>query len=115
MVCIQSEWTDVSLLFDNGISLHASYWRFIDANRQALSSFDHGQKYGLDEPIDAIKELALTLRDKVAVNARHDVSTGDLILEFSSESRLQILNVTAYEIWTILFPNGATEYSNYNR
>ena len=33
------------------------------------------------------------------------------IFKFTGNTKLQILNVTGYEIWEIRYPNGAVEYS----
>jgi len=47
------------------------------------------------------------------VEALHDQETGDLLFKFTQDIKLQILNVTGYEIWQIRFPDGTGEYSNY--
>jgi hypothetical protein len=103
----------VSLLFVDGTILDAEYWRLIENGAASHSSFDHQQKYGLAETIDAVEELRNRLSGKTLTAARHDLETGDLVFEFNGDTKLQILNVTGYEIWQLRFPSGAVEYSNY--
>jgi hypothetical protein len=47
------------------------------------------------------------------VQALHDRETGDLLLTFTGDTKLRILNVTGYEIWEVRFPDGTGEYSNF--
>jgi hypothetical protein len=106
--------TDVRLIFANGTKLRASYWRLIKAGGQSLSSFDHDQIYGLPAHIDAKKQLWDELRNQEVISASLEDRTGDLIFEFSNSIELQVFNFTGYEVWEINFPNGSTEFSNYN-
>jgi hypothetical protein len=103
----------VTLVFDDGTRLQAEYWRVIEDGRASVSSFDHQQKYGLPAVIDAVQELQEKLSSRIVVEALHDQETGDLLFKFTGEIKLQILNVTGYEIWEIRFPDGTGEYSNY--
>jgi len=103
----------VSLVFVDGTRLQAEYWRLIEGGAASFSSFDHQQIYGLPIAIDAIEELQKRLSGRAVVEARHDQETGDLVFTLTGNTKLQILNVTGYEIWEIRFPNGAVEYSNY--
>jgi hypothetical protein len=103
----------VFLLFSNGTTLQAEYWRLIESSAASYSSFDHLQKYGLPSTIDAVEELRNRLSGKTVLSALHDRETGDLIFKFSGNTKLQILNVTGYEIWELRLPSGAVEYSNY--
>ena len=102
----------VALTFVDGTRLQAEYWRLIENSAASYSSFDHEQKYGLPAPIDAVEELQNRLAGLIMLEALHDQETGDLVFEFSGNTKLQILNVTGYEIWELKFPNGAVEYSN---
>jgi hypothetical protein len=101
------------LVFVDGTRLQAEYWRLIEDGAANYSSFDHQQKYGLPAEIDAIEELRKRLSGRALVEALHDEETGDLVFKFTGNTKLQILNVTGYEIWEIRYPNGAVEYSNY--
>jgi len=93
--------------------LRADYWRVSKDGRASLSSFDHNQQYGLPAPINAISELEEHLRTKVLLEARLDGETGDLLFRFTQDIKLQVLNVSGYEVWEIKFPDGTGEYSNY--
>ena len=103
----------VALVFADGTRLQAEYWRLIEDGRAGVSSFDHQQKYGLPAVIDAVQELQEKLSSRIVVEALHDEETGDLLFKFTGNIKLQILNVTGYEIWEIRFPDGTGEYSNY--
>lgn len=99
--------------FSDGTLLNAAYWRFIQDGLAQLSSFDHQQKYGLSTPIDAKMRIIAFLDGRLCREVVFDGETGDLILVFDESAKLQVLNFTGYEIWTIRFPDGTVEYSNY--
>lgn len=103
----------VRFVFSNGTALRADYWRLIKNQREAFSSFDHKQKYGLPLPIDSPDSLKKELERQTVAEARLDRETGDLIFEFSDHCKLQVLNLSAYEVWEISFPDGSGEFSNY--
>ena len=103
----------VDLVFTNGSRLRAEYWRIIKDGKAGRSSFDHRQKYGLPEPIDAVKELRELLQDRTVTDASLNKETGDLHFKFAGNIKLQVFNFTGYEIWEINFPDGTGEYSNY--
>ena len=103
----------VELLFADGTRLQTEYWRVIEGGRASFSSFDHQQIYGLPARIDGIQNLRDRLVDKMVAEALHDQETGDLLFKFTHEIKLEVLNVTGYEIWQIRFPDGTGEYSNY--
>lgn len=102
----------VALVFADGTRSQAEYWRLIDNGRAKVSSFDHQQKYGLPAVIDAVKEIQEKLQSRMVVEALHDKETGDLLFRFTGDIKLQVLNVTGYEVWGIEFPDGKGEYSN---
>ena len=103
----------IVLRFDDGTRLQANYWRIIENGIAIISSFDHQKKYGLPGPLDAIKGLQDETSDKTITQARVDKETGDLVFEFTENLKLEVFNFTGYEIWTIQFPDGTGEYSNY--
>jgi hypothetical protein len=103
----------VELFFADGTRLQTEYWRVTEGGRASFSSFDHQQIYGLPARIDAIQDLRDRLVGKMVVEALHDPETGDLLFKFIEDIKLQVLNVTGYEIWQIRFPDGTGEYSNY--
>jgi hypothetical protein len=105
----------VQLSFSDGTTLRADYWRLLKHSKERISSFDHRQQYGLTQPIDAIRDLENEIRNEHLTDVHHDSGTGDLLLEFTSDVKLQIFGFTAYEIWEINFPNGTGEFSNYSK
>jgi hypothetical protein len=105
----------VLLSFSTGAVLTAIYWRIIENGMAGYSSFDHEQIYGLPAAINAIEVLRDVLADRKLTSASLDHATGDLLFKFSDDLMLQVFNFTGYEIWDMRFPNGAVEYSNYNK
>ncbi|MGO9483170.1 MAG: hypothetical protein ACLPX9_01100 [Rhodomicrobium sp.] len=101
----------VRIAFADGTTLRACYWRLLKDGKAQLSSFDHLQKYGLPEPINAISRLKAELEGERFVTVRIEEGTGDLQLD-CGRLRLQVFNFTCYEIWEIAFPDGTVEYSN---
>lgn len=99
--------------FSNGSILQATFWRVVKDGKTQLSSFDHGQKYGLPAPIDAKKQLVDLLNGRTCQDARCDGETADLLLKFDKDTKLQVFNFTGYEIWRFHFPDGTGVYSNY--
>lgn len=104
---------NISILFSDGAMLGACYWRMIGSDGTVLSSFDHQQRYGLPEPVDAKKLLAEFLNDQTVLEAEIDRKTGDLQFSFSSGTNLQVFGFSAYEVWELRLPDGAIEYSNH--
>jgi hypothetical protein len=105
----------VSVTFSSGPVLSAAYWRIITDGRAGTSSFDHEQIYGLPNAVDAVEVLGNTLTGKRLLSAFIEPSTGDLHFNFADHVTFQVFNFTGYEIWDIWFPDGAVEYSNYNK
>jgi len=108
-----SQGASIALKFCDGSALRADYWRLIKDGKARLSSFDHAQKYGLPAPINAVRELAKELHDKLVLKACLDCQTGDLLFDFSGRIHLQVLNFTGYEVWEMSFREGTREFSNY--
>jgi hypothetical protein len=105
----------VRLRFSDGTLLRVDYWRLLLNDKAGISSFDHGHKYGLLRPIDAIKHLQDQLRNKRVVDAGLEPRTGDLFFRLDEGVELQGFNLTGYEVWEIQFTDGTGEYSNYAR
>jgi hypothetical protein len=103
----------VQITFADDAVLTGTYWRLIVDEQAVLSSFDHGQQYGLPAPIDAIAELAKELEGHSLNEVRLDKETADVVLSFAGRRKLQVFNFTGYEIWNIQFPDGRVEYSNH--
>jgi hypothetical protein len=105
----------VFVRFSKGEWLRAEFWRVVEGDAPGVSSFDHKQKYGLPEPVDAVSVLQQKLDERRIEAARLERETGDLVFEFVGNVVLRVFNFTGYEIWEMHFPNGAVEYSNYNK
>jgi hypothetical protein len=111
--CTDAGLAGVRLIFVEGTTLQANYWRVISDGKERISSFDHRQKYGLAAPIDAVAELQKELRNKTVTEAQLDKETGDLFFQFTENVKLQIFAFSGYEVWEISFPDGTGEYSNH--
>jgi hypothetical protein len=105
----------VLVSFSTGAVLTAVYWRIVENGMAGYSSFDHEQIYGLPAAINAIDVLRDVVTNRKLTLASLDHRTGDLLFGFSDDLMLQVFNFTGYEIWDMRFPNGAVEYSNYNK
>ena len=103
----------IRLIFAEGTTLQANYWRLVKDRKERISSFDHGQKYGLPSPLDAVSELQMELQGKTVTEAQLDKETGDLLLQFTENVKLNIFAFSGYEVWEIHFPDGTGEYSNH--
>lgn len=103
------------ITFSQGGLLRIDYWRLIKNKKHFLSSFDHKQQYGLPHPINIIEKIKEELEGKTISQASFQRETGDIILKFSDNIELQILNFTGYESWEISFSDGTAEYSNIAR
>jgi hypothetical protein len=105
--------TGTSVRFGDGTKVEAQFWRLIKQNRPLVSIFDHRQRYGLPEPVDAISLLRSHLVGKRVIDARMDQTTGDLEFLFDADLALHVFNFTAFEIWGVTFPDGSVALSNY--
>ena len=105
----------VVIEFSNRTELQIGYWRIIKNNRASTSSFDHQQKYGLPALINAKEEIKNVLQGKEVLDAKLEIETGDIIIDFNDNLKLQVFNFTGYEVWEFRLPDGAVEYSNYNK
>jgi hypothetical protein len=101
------------ILLADGTKFSCQFWRLIKSGKPVISIFDHGQKYGHPEPIDAINILRESLRHKTVLGVIMSGETGDLRFTISGEFILEAFNFTGYEIWELTFSDGTGEYSNY--
>jgi hypothetical protein len=60
----------IQLLFANGTTLRADYWRVIEEGTAGLGSFDHQQPYGLPAPLDALEKAREQLQHKTVTDAQ---------------------------------------------
>jgi hypothetical protein len=101
-----------SIQFTGGTTLRAQFWRLTKGG-PLVSIFDHRQRYGLLEPIDAFRVMRDELVGKEVLDAVMDKTTGDLRFRFDDVVDLEVFNFTAFEIWEVRFPDGTMELSNF--
>jgi len=101
------------ILLSDGTRLSCQFWRLIKSAKPVVSIFDHRQKYGLPNQIDAISALQEGLEHKSVLGAYMNEETGDLRFTFSDEFVLEVFNFTGFEIWHLTFSDGTGELSNY--
>lgn len=111
----EEDFFSILIVFSQGATLRADYWRIIKDGKHFLSSFDHKQKYGLPAPVNAIERTKEEIEGKSVCEVKFEKETGDLIFKFTNDLKLQILNFSAYEVWEVNFADGSGEYSNYVR
>jgi hypothetical protein len=98
--------------FAGGVSIVAeSHWRLIDEGRVVLTDEDHGQKFGLKEPVDALPLVQTELNDSEVLRAEFS-PVSDLLLSFANGRGLQVLIGSAgYENWHVYGPDSAHTFA----
>jgi hypothetical protein len=84
-------------------------WRIIEHERVILTSQDHGQKFGLPAPVDAVAKCTdlFSKRRVAAVHLRD--ATADLAIKFTDDLRLEIIpDSSGYESWQLTDPSGTS-------
>ena len=82
-------------------------WRIVADGRVQATSADHGQAFGLHEPVDSAVRATLALSNAAVRRASVLSDTGDVVLDFDNDCRLEILTTsTGDEGWSVMFPNG---------
>jgi hypothetical protein len=91
---------------DSGVTV-TSPWRIRAKGAIAISGYDHGQKFGLAAPVDAIKEaLKLVSRSKVSAIII-DSETADLRIEFANGYSVEVFHESSgHEGWNIASKKG---------
>jgi hypothetical protein len=84
-----------------------AFWRLVHGGRIQTTSEDHGQVFGLPQPVDS----ASRARDVISASPVRDVAvapaTGDLFVDFENGSRLEVLTTSSgYESWSVVLPSG---------
>jgi hypothetical protein len=94
--------------FRGGGSLRAdTLWRVVANGRVHVSGGDHGQRFGLPKPVDSAALAVRILSNSLVRQASFVSDTGDVLIEFDNDSRLEILTTSSgYEGWSMVFPNG---------
>jgi hypothetical protein len=72
----------------------------------ALTSEDDGQRFGVQQPVDAIAELSSALVGRTVDSIGVIPGTADLTLGFGSNVLQAISNSAGYEAWQIEGPEG---------
>lgn len=90
-------------VFDGGSITTESTWRLVTAEGIKASSEDHGHKFGLPAPLDAIDETKKTVSQQTIKQYNLNARTGDLSLHFNGDCELHFLNLSSgYESWHIV-------------
>ena len=80
-------------------------WRVIADGKVALTSRDHGQRFGLPEPVDASAAALSLLQGRRVVEVRLAESSADLVLELDGGRRLEVLtDSSGFEPWNLHAP-----------
>jgi hypothetical protein len=77
--------TNVVLIIEN-------QWRLIQNNLIVVTSYDHGQKFGLPAPVDSAQEVLSAVKTLRVQKVSVITDTGDLVVQFSENVYLQCLN-----------------------
>lgn len=88
--------------FDDASSIATqSFWRLV-TDRVLVTSEDHGQMFGLKEPVNSAKVAEDVLGQVFVARFTLDDRTGDLSLEFNGSGTVQFLTTSGgYEGWRI--------------
>ncbi|MFO0891170.1 MAG: DUF6188 family protein [Isosphaeraceae bacterium] len=94
--------------FGDDAEVHSdSPWRLFRDGRIALSSEDHGHRYGLPGPIDAEAACVAEVGGAVVRSAEVRDESRDFVVTFESGVRLEIVPLSSgYESWKLGGPGG---------
>jgi Family of unknown function (DUF6188) len=82
-----------------------SDWRCIADGHIVVTSSDHGQKFGLPAPVDAIAEIVPRISGRPVRAASIGEATGDLQIDFGDGLQLQFIQMSSgYESWHLMSP-----------
>ncbi len=96
---------------DAGISVEC-LWRIVAHGRVVLTGEDHGHQFGLPAPVDAVAKSTELLADHRISAVQLRESTLDIVIEFTSDLRLEVIPTSAgYESWQLRDPSGASYYA----
>ena len=75
-------------------------WRLIGSGGVEVSDGDHGQQFGLPQPVDASIRILSLLSSREVQSVTLDEQTGDLRLHFGENTYLHFLQLSSgYESW----------------
>ncbi len=87
-------------LTDGGIIMTESGWRLVTQKGIEVASEDHGQIFGLKEPVDASARVIAAINGKKILAVTITERTSDLSLRFDEQVTLEFLNLSCgYESW----------------
>lgn len=90
-----------------GIAVHAP-WRVVVAEGIAHADEDHGQLFGLKEPVNGEKRTNDLLRDLRVERIEIDLLTADICIRFAGGQRVDVFNNSSgYEGWVGVLDSGA--------
>jgi hypothetical protein len=90
----------------SGISTE-SPWRILEHGKIAISHEDHGQKYGLPEPIDAAALASSLLAGVEIKEVKVREGTADILISLAGDIHLEIIPFSSgYEGWQVSSPSG---------
>jgi hypothetical protein len=82
-------------------------WRIVSNDGVILGGSDHGQKFGLPQPVDVAAEALRLLNGKTVEGAHIDETTADLCITFAGDIRVEVFNDSiGYEGWTFADQRG---------
>jgi hypothetical protein len=82
-------------------------WRVIADGRIAVAHSDHGQKFGLLQPVDVPAETLRLLSGHPIVGTSVKSGSSDLCLKFEGDRRLELFtDSSGYESWQLSGPDG---------
>ena len=83
-------------------------WQIIAEGRVSLASGDHGQQYGLPEPIDAPARAMELLAGRAIRQVSLEQASADLCIEFEGAVRMRTFNDSSgFEAWNLTGSQGA--------
>jgi hypothetical protein len=87
--------------FTDGVVLSVEcLWRLLEGASIVVTSEDHGQKFGLPAPVDAVAWVQARLADAQVAGVEYREGTNDLRLVFASGHTLEVLSTSiGYEMW----------------
>lgn len=103
---------DWAFVFANGVMVVAeSQWRLVNDHRVVVTGEDHGQLFGLKEPVNAAKVVSTELGG--ATVSRVEFSpVSDLLLPFSNGGTLQVMvGSGGYENWHVHGPDNSHTFT----
>ena len=65
-------------------------WRIVRVGKIQATSADHGHRFGLPQPVDSAARAKLSLLDATVRQASIIQDTGDVVVDFDNDSRLEV-------------------------